>query len=182
MGTQPGWRVAVVATLLALLFAARFAVSDPAELGVGFLLVVPVVLAAAWFGERGAVLAAVAGAATFALGEVLRDAGFGADVLVPATLLRLAGLLVAGVLVARLIAARVPRPHPRQDDARGGLHRPSPAPHGGGVAKRPQLATTAMTTMSATPASRHASTIAGRMPSRSGCRTSAWSSTSRAAS
>ena len=42
------------------LFLVRFLVDRPTFLGVSFLLVLPVVLAAVWFGVQGAVLMAFA--------------------------------------------------------------------------------------------------------------------------
>ena len=48
-------RAAIVVGLFAVLFGVRFVLDDPTYIGATFLLVLPTVLAALWFGVRGGV-------------------------------------------------------------------------------------------------------------------------------
>ena len=75
----------MVVVLLAAVFALRAAVRDPA-IGVGFLYVVPTVIAAVWFGPWGGLGVGVAATGLFALGALIRPQ----DHLLTSTLLRLA--------------------------------------------------------------------------------------------
>ena len=55
-------RAAIVVGLFAVLFAVRFVLDDPTYIGASFLLVLPTVLAALWFGVRGGLAMAVTAA------------------------------------------------------------------------------------------------------------------------
>ena len=96
-------RAAIVIGLFAALFAVRFVLDDPTYIGVTFLLVLPTVLAALWFGVQGGLAVAVTASVAFFVAERLDPT---ADVelhtVVWASLVRLGGLALAGVLVARL--------------------------------------------------------------------------------
>ena len=96
-------RAAIVIGLFAVLFAVRFVLDDPTYIGVTFLLVLPTVLAALWFGVRGGLAVAVTSSVAFFVAERLDPT---ADVelhtVVWASVVRLGGLALAGVLVARL--------------------------------------------------------------------------------
>ena len=59
MRDSGAWRAAIVVGLFAVLFSVRFALSDPTYIGATFLLVLPTVLAALWFGVRGGVAMAL---------------------------------------------------------------------------------------------------------------------------
>jgi sigma-B regulation protein RsbU (phosphoserine phosphatase) len=101
-------RAAIVIGLFAVLFAVRFTLDDPTYIGATFLLVLPTVLAALWFGVRGGVAVAVAAAVAFFLAERLDPSmEVEMDTLVWASLVRLAGLTLAGVLVALLFARQL---------------------------------------------------------------------------
>jgi len=101
-------RAAIVIGLFAALFAVRFLLDDPTYIGVTFLLVLPTVLAALWFGVTGGVAMAVTASVSFFIAERLDPS---ADVelhtVVWASLVRLGGLALAGVLVARLFARQL---------------------------------------------------------------------------
>ncbi len=75
----------MVVVLLAVVFALRAVVPDPA-VGVGFLYVVPAVTAAVWFGPWGGLAVGAAATGLFALGAVIRPH----DHLLASTVLRLA--------------------------------------------------------------------------------------------
>ena len=96
-------RAAIVIGLFAVLFAVRFVLDDPTYIGVTFLLVLPTVLAALWFGVRGGLAVAVTSSVAFFVAERFDPT---ADVelhtVVWASVVRLGGLALAGVLVARL--------------------------------------------------------------------------------
>ena len=94
-------RAAIVIGLFVALFAVRFALESPTYTGGTFLLVLPTVLAALWFGVWGGLALAVAASVGFFLAE------WGADdeelhTIVWATLVRLGALVLVAVLVARL--------------------------------------------------------------------------------
>jgi serine phosphatase RsbU (regulator of sigma subunit) len=99
-------RAAIVAGLFAVLFGVRFLLEDPTYTGATFLLVLPTVLAALWFGVRGGLIVTVAAAAGFFIAE----RAVGAEELhtiVWATLVRLGALALISVLVAELLARQV---------------------------------------------------------------------------
>jgi serine phosphatase RsbU (regulator of sigma subunit) len=94
-------RAAIVAGLFVALFASRFALESPTYTGATFLLVLPTVLAALWFGVWGGLAVALAASVGFFLAEW----GEGVEELHTvawATLVRLAALVLVAVLVARL--------------------------------------------------------------------------------
>jgi hypothetical protein len=64
-------RAAIVIGLFVVLFGVRFVLDDPTYIGATFLLVLPTVLAALWFGVAGGVAVAVAAAASFFIAERL---------------------------------------------------------------------------------------------------------------
>ncbi len=101
-------RAAIVIGLFVALFGVRFVLDDPTYIGATFLLVLPTVLAALWFGVTGGVAAAVTAAVAFFIAERLdpsQDAAL--HTVVWASLVRLAGLTLAAVLVARLFARQL---------------------------------------------------------------------------
>ena len=101
-------RAAIVVGLFAVLFGVRFVLDDPTYIGATFLLVLPTMLAALWFGVRGGVGVALAAAVAFFVAERLdpsEDAAM--NTLVWATLVRLGGLTLVAVLVARLFARQL---------------------------------------------------------------------------
>jgi serine phosphatase RsbU (regulator of sigma subunit) len=101
-------RAVTLGGLFAALFLVRFAVDRPTFLGVTFLLVVPVVLAAVWFGTRGAVVMAFAAALSFYLSEELDPSvEVETQTVLAAALVRGFGLAVAGVFVAVLFERQV---------------------------------------------------------------------------
>src|SRR5215210_5645732 len=108
MGAGSARRAAVLAGLFAALFAIRFVVERPTFVGVTFLLVLPVVIAALWFGVRGALATAAAAAVGFFTVERLDPS---VDVephtVALAALTRGVGLAVAGVLAAVLLRRQV---------------------------------------------------------------------------
>ena len=96
-------RAAIVIGLFAALFAVRFVLEDPTYIGATFLLVLPTVLAALWFGWRGGLAMALTAATAFFIAErVDPTADVELHTVVWASLVRLGGLGLAGVLVARL--------------------------------------------------------------------------------
>jgi NhaP-type Na+/H+ or K+/H+ antiporter len=99
-------RAAVVVVLFAVLFVVRFVLDDPTYIGATFLLVLPTVLAALWFGLRGGVAMAVAAS----IGFFLAEWGAGEEELhtvVWATVVRLGALVLVAVLVAELFARQL---------------------------------------------------------------------------
>jgi serine phosphatase RsbU (regulator of sigma subunit) len=101
-------RAATVGGVFAALFVVRFLVERPTFLGVTFLLVVPVVLAALWFGVRGALAVSVgAGACFFAAERLDPSVGVEPHTVLLAALVRTGGLAFSGVLVAVLLARQV---------------------------------------------------------------------------
>ena len=101
-------RAATVGGLFAALFVVRFLVDRPTFLGVTFLLVLPVVLAALWFGTPGALAMALAAALCFYVAErVDPSVDVESHTVLVAALVRAVGLAVAGVLVAELFARQV---------------------------------------------------------------------------
>src|SRR3954447_19883077 len=96
-------RAAIVIGLFVVLFGVRFALSDPTYTGATFLLVLPTVLAALWFGVTGGLAVAVSAAVAFFVAERLDPSGDVAlQTVVWASVVRLAGLALIAVLVARL--------------------------------------------------------------------------------
>src|SRR5215213_9620791 len=108
MRSQEARRVAIVAGIFVALFAVRFWLERPTFIGVSFLLVVPVVLAALWFGVPGGLAVAVAAALGFLAAERL-DPSVAVEphTVVFAALVRGTGLGLIGVLVARLFVRQV---------------------------------------------------------------------------
>jgi serine phosphatase RsbU (regulator of sigma subunit) len=101
-------RAVALTGLFVALFLVRFLVDRPTFIGVTFLLVLPVVLAAVWFGTRGAVLMAFAGALAFYVSEELDPSvEVETHTVLVAALLRGFGLAVAGVFVAVLFERQV---------------------------------------------------------------------------
>ena len=101
-------RVVTLGALFAALFAVRFLVDHPTFLGVAFLLVLPVVLAALWFGTRGAVALSVVAALCFYVAEQLDPSvEVESHTVLVAALVRAFGLAVAGVFVAVLFERQV---------------------------------------------------------------------------
>jgi serine phosphatase RsbU (regulator of sigma subunit) len=99
-------RAATVGALFAALFVVRFLVDRPTFLGVSFLLVLPVVLAALWFGTGGALAVALATALCFYVTERLDPSvDVESHTVVVAALERAAGL--AGVFIAQLFGRQV---------------------------------------------------------------------------
>ena len=94
-------RVAVIVALLVGILALRTVVDDP-TLGVSFLSLIPVLLAAYWFGRLGGVAAGLAAVAFFLLGTVIRPQ----PQLALAVALRLAIFCTVGWLFARLLEQR----------------------------------------------------------------------------
>jgi len=101
-------RAAIVAGLFVGVFVLRFLIERPTYIGTSFLFVLPVVMAALWFGVRGAIAVSVAAAVGFFVVERLDPS---VDVephtVLLAALTRGAGLSLAGVLVATLFARQV---------------------------------------------------------------------------
>lgn len=101
-------RAAIVIGLFAALFGMRFVLDDPTYTGAQFPLVLPTVLAALWFGQRGGVVVAVAAAVGFFVAERLDPTeDVDLNVVVTASVVRLAGLTLVAVLVARLFARQL---------------------------------------------------------------------------
>jgi serine phosphatase RsbU (regulator of sigma subunit) len=101
-------RAAIVIGLFVALFAVRFALDDPTYTGATFLLVVPTVIAAFWFGVQGGVAVAVTAAVSFFVAERL-DPSMEAELhtAVWAAVVRLAALTLVAVLIARLFARQL---------------------------------------------------------------------------
>jgi serine phosphatase RsbU (regulator of sigma subunit) len=101
-------RAAIVVGLFVVLFAVRFLFDSPTYVGVTFLLVLPTVLAAVWFGVWAALAMAVAGAVSF-LAVELADPSEDArtHTVVVGALVRGFVLALAGVLVARLFSRQL---------------------------------------------------------------------------
>ena len=101
-------RAAIVIGLFVVLFGVRFVLDDPTYIGVTFLLVLPTVLAALWFGLRGGVTVALGAAVAFLLAERL-DPSQDAELhtVVWASVVRFAALTLVAVLVARLFARQL---------------------------------------------------------------------------
>lgn len=94
---------AMVALLLAVVTVVGIEVADPGW-GFAFYAVVPVVLAAFWFGRSGALLTAAAGAVIYPLGELLRQSQSWHDVqLWLATANRLVVFSLVAITVAGLL-------------------------------------------------------------------------------
>ena len=103
-----GRRAATVAGLFLALFVVRFLVDRPTFIGTTYLLVLPVILAALWFGVRGAVGMAAAAALCFYVAERLDPSvEVESHTVLVAALVRGSGLAVAGVIVAKLFARQV---------------------------------------------------------------------------
>jgi serine phosphatase RsbU (regulator of sigma subunit) len=101
-------RAATVGGLFAALFLVRFIIDRPTFIGASFLLVLPVVLAALWFGTRGAVAMAFAAALCFYVAEELHPSvDVESHTVLVAALVRAGGLAVAGVIVAELFARQL---------------------------------------------------------------------------
>ena len=96
-------RAAIVIGLFLALFAVRFVLDDPTYIGTTYLLVLPTVLAALWFGARGGVAVAVTAAVAFFVVERL-DPSMDVELhtVVWAAVVRLFALSLVAVLVARL--------------------------------------------------------------------------------
>src|SRR4051794_35652787 len=101
-------RAAIVIGLFVVLFGVRFVLDDPTYIGATFLLVLPTVLAALWFGVAGGVAVAVAASASFFIAERLDPTeDVALHTVVWATLVRLGGLVLVAVLVARLFTRQL---------------------------------------------------------------------------
>jgi hypothetical protein len=101
-------RALTLGGLFVALFLVRFIVDRPTYLGVSFLLVVPVVLAAVWFGTRGAIAMSFAAVLCFYVAEELDPSiDVESHTVLAAALVRGFGLAVAGVLVAVLFERQV---------------------------------------------------------------------------
>ena len=101
-------RAAIVVGLFVVLFGVRFVLDDPTYIGATFLLVLPTVLAALWFGLRGGVMVALGAALAFLLAERL-DPSQETELhtVVWASVVRFAALTLVAVLVARLFARQL---------------------------------------------------------------------------
>ncbi|MGZ8471883.1 MAG: PP2C family protein-serine/threonine phosphatase, partial [Gemmatirosa sp.] len=122
-------RAVTLGSLFAALFLVRWLVDRPTFLGVTFLLVLPVVLAALWFGTRGAVLIAFAAALSFYVAEELDPSvDVETHTLLVAALVRAFGLTVAGVFVAVLFERQVRITRALDGDVRPLRGRPRAAP------------------------------------------------------
>jgi serine phosphatase RsbU (regulator of sigma subunit) len=84
----------------------RFLLESPTYTGATFLLVLPTVLAALWFGVRGGVVVAIAAGAGFFIAERL-EGDVALHTVGWATGVRLAGLTLVAVLVAKLLERQV---------------------------------------------------------------------------
>lgn len=93
----PWARVAIVLLALAIVAALRVAVNEP-TVGVSFLSLVPIILAARWFGRSGALVVALIAVLQFVVGEVVRPQSD----LLPAVALRLVVFCSVALLFARL--------------------------------------------------------------------------------
>lgn len=92
-------RWAVIGVLLVAVFVARATIPDASTIGISFLYLVPVLLAAFWLDARRAVLAGLVGAALYALGAPLGPERF----VLAAVVLRLALFCGIGYVVALLV-------------------------------------------------------------------------------
>ena len=101
-------RAAIVVGLFVALFAVRFVLDEPTYIGATFLLVLPTVLAALWFGVQGGVAVAVTAAVAFFVAERL-DPSMEAELstVVWAAVVRLGALTLVAVLVAQLFARQL---------------------------------------------------------------------------
>jgi serine phosphatase RsbU (regulator of sigma subunit) len=101
-------RAAIVAGLFAGVSVARFVVERPTYMGTSFLFILPVVLAALWFGVRGTLVVSVTAAVCFFIVERL-DPSVDVELrtVVLASLARAAGLTLAGVFIAVLLERQV---------------------------------------------------------------------------
>src|SRR3954453_7277839 len=101
-------RAAIVIGLFVVLFGVRFALDDPTYTGATFLLVLPTVLAALWFGGTGGLGGGGGGAVGFFVVERLDPSeDVALHTVLGASLVRLAGLALVAVLVARLFARQL---------------------------------------------------------------------------
>lgn len=101
-------RAAIVIGLFVVLFGVRFVLDDPTYIGATFLLVLPTVLAALWFGVTGGVAVAVSAAVAFFVAERLDPSqDVELHTVVWATVVRLGGLVLVAVLVARLFTRQL---------------------------------------------------------------------------
>jgi hypothetical protein len=101
-------RAATVGGLFAAAFLVRFIIDRPTFIGASYLLVVPVVLAALWFGVRGAVvLAFISALSFFVVEEIDPSVDVEAHTVVIASLVRGFGFAIMGVIVAELFARQV---------------------------------------------------------------------------
>ena len=101
-------RAAIVAGLFVGVFVVRFVIERPTYIGTSFLFVLPVVLAALWFGVRGALVVSISAAVCFFIVERL-DPSVEVELhtVVLAALARAGGLALAGVLIAVLLERQV---------------------------------------------------------------------------
>ena len=101
-------RAAIVAGLFVGVCVVRFLVEEPTYVGTSFLFVVPVVLAALWFGVRGTIVVSVTAAVCFFIAERL-DPTVEVELhtVVWAAVARAAGLTLAGVFIAVLLERQV---------------------------------------------------------------------------
>src|SRR4051794_13627336 len=98
-------RAGIVIGLFVVLFGVRFVLDDPTYIGATFLLVLPTVLAALWFGVAGGVAVAVAASASFFIAERLAPTeDVALHTVVWATLVRLGGLVLVAGAGARLVS------------------------------------------------------------------------------
>src|SRR6476619_2260403 len=96
-------RAAIVIGLFVALFGVRFVLDDPTYVGATFLLVLPTVLAALWFGLRGGLAMAVTASGALSIAERIDPSQAAElDTRVCATLVRLCGLALVAFIVARL--------------------------------------------------------------------------------
>ena len=101
-------RAAIVIGLFVVLFGVRFVLDDPTYIGATFLLVLPTVLAALWFGGTGGVAVAVSAAVAFFVAERLDPSqDVALHTVVWATVVRLGGLVLVAVFVARLFTRQL---------------------------------------------------------------------------
>ena len=93
-----GVRWATVGGLLLAVFTLRLVFAQPV-VGIGLLYVIPIVLAAFWFGRAGGLATAVGATALYALSVLVADTGE----LVAATLLRLFVFCAVGLAFAEIV-------------------------------------------------------------------------------
>jgi serine phosphatase RsbU (regulator of sigma subunit) len=99
-------RAAIVIGLFVVLFGVRFVLDDPTYIGVTFLLVLPTVLAALWFGVTGGLAVAAAAAVAFFIAERL-STDVALHTVTWASIVRFAALALVAVLVARLFTRQL---------------------------------------------------------------------------